>query len=198
MTTFLQEKQEKMQTFYCCKQCDFNTSNKYNYEKHLSTAKHQNTTKYNKNTTNMQDIMHSSELHVCQCGKLYRHRASLYNHKKKCLYNKLSTVECDLSKNFIAGTNSNKIDGSKDLILKLVEENTEIRSLLFKQFETMQTQMQEQQRMMHDQINELIPHVGNNNTINKQKFNINIFLKEQCKDALTMEQFINKIDVTMA
>ena len=51
--------------------------------------------------------------------------------------------------------------------------------------------------MMHDQINELIPHVGNNNTINKQKFNINIFLNEQCKDALTMEQFINKIEVTL-
>jgi hypothetical protein len=32
---------------------------------------------------------------------------------------------------------------------------------------------------------------------NKHKFNINIFLNEQCKDALTMEQFINKIQVTV-
>ena len=197
MTTFLQEMKEKMQDKYYCKHCDFTTSNKYNYEKHLLTAKHLNTTKYIKNTTNMQDMMHFTELHHCQCGKSYRHRASLYNHKKKCVYNKLSNVECDMSMNFIAGANYNQVDASKDLILKLVEENTEIRSLLFKQFETMQTQMQEQQRMMHDQINELIPHVGNNNTINKQKFNINIFLNEQCKDALTMEQFINKIEVTL-
>ena len=88
-------------------------------------------------------------------------------------------------------------DISKDLILKLVEENSEIKSLLFKQFETMQTQMQEQQNMMKDQINELIPRIGNNNTINKHKLNINIFLNEQCKDALTLEQFINKIEVTL-
>ena len=59
-------------------------------------------------------------------------------------------------------------DASKDLIVKLVEENTEIKSLLFKQFETMQNQMCEQQKQMHDQISELIPRVGNNNTINKQ------------------------------
>ena len=141
--------------------------------------------------------MHFSESHHCQCGKLYQHRASLYNHKKKCFYNKLSKMNYDLSSNCVIGHNLNNVDISKDLILKLVEENTEIWSLLFKQFETMQIQMQEQQRMMHDQINELIPHVGNNNTINKQKFNINIFLNEQCKDALTMEEFINKIEVTL-
>ena len=55
----------------------------------------------------------------------------------------------------------------------------------------------EQQNMMNNQINELIPRVGNNNTINKNKLNINIFLNEQCKDALTLEQFINKIEVTL-
>ena len=36
----------------------------------------------------------------------------------------------------------------------------------------MQKQMQEQQNMMNNQINELIPRVGNNNTINKHKLNI--------------------------
>ena len=79
--------------------------------------------------------------------------------------------------------------------------------MLFKQFENMQDQqvqiqnkMIEQQKIMHDHINDLIPKVGNNNTINnnvKQKFNINIFLNEQCKDALTMNEFIDKIKVTM-
>ena len=63
----------------------------------------------------------------------------------------------------------------------------------------MQSQMQEQQKLMHNQISELIPKVGNNNNTinNKQKFNINIFLNEQCKDAITMEQFLNKIEVTL-
>ena len=61
----------------------------------------------------------------------------------------------------------------------------------------MQAHMFEQQKQMHEQINELIPRIGNNNTINKNKLNINIFLNEQCKDALTMEEFIKKIEVSL-
>ena len=102
MTTFLQEKQEKMQTFYCCKQCDFNTSNKYNYEKHLSNSK---TSKYNQIQQKYNKYARYNAFYqnctFVSVVNLYRHRASLYNHKKKCLYNKLSTVECDLSKNVV-------------------------------------------------------------------------------------------------
>jgi hypothetical protein len=43
---------------------------------------------------------------------------------------------------------------------------------------------------------------NNNNTINgnvtnnNQKFNINVFLNEQCKDAINLSDFINRIDVS--
>jgi hypothetical protein len=66
----------------------------------------------------------------------------------------------------------------KSLFLNMIHENKELRT----------------------QITELIPKVGsnNNNTINnKQRFNINIFLNEECKDALTMNQFIEQIKVTL-
>ena len=46
----------------------------------------------------------------------------------------------------------------------------------------------------------MIPKMGNNNnnTINnKNKFNINVFLNEKCKDALSMDEFINKIEISM-
>jgi len=95
---------------------------------------------------------------------------------------------------------------SSELIQKLVQENTEIKSMLFKQFEDIQEQQklaQSENKELRDQISELIPRVGNNNntinnTINsKQKVNINIFLNEQCKDALTINEFINKIKVTL-
>tara|TARA_B100001093_G_C26745679_1_gene978742 strand:- start:142 stop:1110 length:969 start_codon:yes stop_codon:yes gene_type:complete len=187
MTIFLQDRQEKNAKNFCCIPCAFYTSNKYNFEKHLLTSKHKNTTNYNKNTTILQENAKIENQYICECGKIYPYRASLYNHKKKCKYI-LEKKEKNLNK---------EEDVSKELILKLVEENTEIKSLLFKQFETMQSQMYEQQKQMHDQINELIPRVGNNNTINKQKLNINIFLNEQCKEAITMEQFIKKIEVTL-
>tara|TARA_A100001011_G_C14272627_1_gene827673 strand:+ start:846 stop:1820 length:975 start_codon:yes stop_codon:yes gene_type:complete len=192
MTTFLQENKKKNAKNFYCKFCDFSTSNKYNFDKHLNTAKHKHTTKYNENTTKLQENAKPGMQFICECGKQYPYRASLHNHKKKCNYinnkvqNKTTNIE-ELDDN----------DPSKELVMKLVEENTEIKSLLFKQFETMQAHMCEQQKQMHEQISELIPRVGNNNTINKNRLNINIFLNEQCKDAITMEEFIKKIEVSL-
>lgn len=44
-----------------------------------------------------------------------------------------------------------------------------------------------------DQIDELIPKVGNNN--NNTQFNLNIFLKEECKDAIDWNEFLKSIEL---
>ena len=41
-------------------------------------------------------------------------------------------------------------------------------------------------------IEELVPKVGNNNN---NQFNINVFLNEKCKDALNINDFVNKIHI---
>ena len=57
--------------------------------------------------------------------------------------------------------------------------------------------MEENAKLM-GHIGELIPKIGNNNTVNnKQKININIFLNEQCRDAISMNEFIDKIKVNI-
>ena len=46
---------------------------------------------------------------------------------------------------------------------------------------------------------EIAPNMGNNNnnTINNnQKFNINVFLNEECKDAINMSDFLKSIEVS--
>ncbi|GAG10069.1 unnamed protein product, partial [marine sediment metagenome] len=120
----------------------------------------------------------------CICGKTYKHRQNLHIHKKKCDY----TIEEEQVNQSLVELDN--ID-YKDLFLKMINENTELRK----------TMVVENQGL-RDQISELIPMVGNHNnnkTINnKQRFNINIFLNEQCKDALTMNEFIDKIKVTMS
>ena len=81
---------------------------------------------------------------------------------------------------------------TEDSIVKLVSENNKIKDLLIEQ----QKQIVEQQK----QIGNLIPKVGDtiNNTHNiKQKFNINIFLNEQCKDAINMNDFIQQLQLTL-
>ena len=47
-------------------------------------------------------------------------------------------------------------------------------------------QMKEQNKIIQD----MIPKLGSNNN---NKFNINVFLNEQCKDAMTMNTFLDNI-----
>jgi hypothetical protein len=68
---------------------------------------------------------------------------------------------------------SDNKDTMKDLVFKLINENQELRKT----------------------ITEMIPKMGNNNNNLKQKFNINVFLNEKCKDALSMDEFIDKIEM---
>ena len=51
-------------------------------------------------------------------------------------------------------------------------------------------------KQQSDQISEIIPKIGNitnNNTTNK--FNLNVFLNERCKDALNLEDFVRSIQL---
>ena len=115
------------------------------------------------------------KMYYCNCGKKYKYDTGLYKHKKKC-------QEANKEENTII--QSNNKDTMKDLVFKLINENQELRKT----------------------ITEMIPKIGNNNnsnnnsnnTINnKNKFNINVFLNEKCKDALSMDEFIDKIEVSM-
>ena len=56
---------------YTCDKCKFTTSNLKDYNRHTNTKKHKH--------KNMK-----SELFTCECGKQYKYRGSLHNHKKTC------------------------------------------------------------------------------------------------------------------
>jgi len=174
---------------YSCKKCNYNTSNKKDYNKHLLTRKHQKRGDSYINPTNSIEISQDEYTFICKCGKIYKHRSSLHFHTKTCKYN-------DPIENNIQNNIQNEMlltdNISKDLILQLIAENSEIKTMLFKQFET----MQEQQHQMNHHISELIPKVGSNNTIyNKNNFNINIFLDTHCKNAKTINEFLDSMKV---
>jgi len=70
---------EKVPKFLCTI-CDYSTSRKSQYDRHLSTDKH----KILQNPTLKSSICKSF---VCECGNQYKHSSTLYAHKKKCKYN---------------------------------------------------------------------------------------------------------------
>ena len=60
---------------YTCISCDYITSRKSQYDRHLTTRKHVLTT--NRLQLNTRD-------YVCECGKEYSCRQNLFRHKHKC------------------------------------------------------------------------------------------------------------------
>jgi len=186
------QKSAKNIKFFECKTCDFIAIKKGDYNRHLSTLKHKN------KEILINDVKKSAnKIFECECGKIYKHNQSLFNHKKKCIFIKDEVIN-DISNNQV--TLNNTII-TQDTILKLINENTDIKNLLV----TQQQQLIEQHKQIVEQqkqLVEIVPKIGhnitNNNTANiKQKFNINIFLNEQCKDAINMNDFIKKIQLTL-
>ena len=130
------------------------------------------------------DEKRTTALFVCECGKSYKHRQSLSVHKRKCIYlknnNENNEIEDD---NRVEQTT----DDLKKLVCKLMNENNEIKNNIMKE-----------NKELRAQVSELIPKVGNNNTVNNnQKFNVNIFLNTQCKDAINMNDFIKSIEISL-
>ena len=159
-----------------CKDCDYKTCNRKDFKKHLDTKKHQHN-KYNK-CINLSPVRNM----VCVCGKSYSHRASLYNHKKNCKI----VVQSDMGENTIVG---DKINITTEMFMKLMNDNQDMIKII-----------KEQQQ----QINAIIPKIGNvttnNNTttnMTNNNFNLNFFLNEKCKDALNISEFIESLKITL-
>lgn len=66
---------------FICEKCDYICCKKGDFNKHLHSIKH--------NTT----IIQQEFSYSCECGKVYNHRASLYNHKKTCSLTNNYTIE---------------------------------------------------------------------------------------------------------
>jgi hypothetical protein len=161
----------KVATKFRCECCDYTCDKKSNFEKHLSTQKHKNL----HNTSDTAVIVSkSSDKFNCVCGKSYKHRQSLYTHQTKCIF-----------------TPSNKDKASEtlisqDLILEVVKKQQDQISQLTDAVTA---------------IKDIGPHMGSNNNVNSNntnQFNINVFLNEDCKNAINMSDFIKSIEVSLA
>lgn len=164
---------QKSSKNYHCKKCDYITSNKYDYKKHLSTAKHK---KDNKRITN--DNNNSIIFSCANCGKKYKFRSGLSRHKKKCLvYFEQSVQKFKLKK---SQKNATTLYGTN---LKSFAELTKAL--------TMQGELIE--KLVNTQ-KDMIPKLGNNNN---NKIAINVFLNKHCKRAMNIGDFIDNIKISL-
>lgn len=190
------KKSQKITTFEC-DVCDYITGSKKDYSKHLDTIKHKkrtNTYEILPDTYKLPDL--SAIQFRCDCGKIYKHRQSLYNHRKKCDFKNKEKIENFEKKDEII----KKTENNEELfekITEIIQKNNEKTSEYYK--ELFLKMFEQQTKLMTD----IIPKIGNNNNTNshntvKQKFNVNVFLNEQCKDAISLNDFVKNIEVSIS
>ena len=120
----LQKSCEKNAKIYVCELCDYTTSRKSSYDKHLITAKHMNTTANYISTTTLQPQV--AQPYICNCGKEYKHHSSLWNHKKKCSVNiQPTTTECDN-----ADEKDDELHNNSNLIIEILKQNQEFKEMI--------------------------------------------------------------------
>ena len=80
------EKPQKTTIKFYCKKCDFLTSNKKDFNRHVLTRKHNFSLKRQKKTPNV-------EFKCIKCDKIYKYQSGLSRHKKKCSNIQKPTVD---------------------------------------------------------------------------------------------------------
>ena len=153
-----------------CEFCDYNTFNKKDYNKHLQTLKHKKLSNSDTIVTNSDINGDKSQINnfECICGKKYKYRQGLSHHKSKCMFKDKESITQNLSQEFVL-----------DVIKKQQDQITELTNTI---------------KNMAPLINS---NITNNTQNNNQKFNINVFLNEQCKDAINLDDFIKSIQISI-
>lgn len=174
---------QKVAKIFVCGNCDYSTCKKHNFNKHLTTAKHQkcyfgNTLETFGNTK----VAHDNFKKCDFCDSYFTSRSGLWKHKIKC------------SKKYQTKT-----------ILNMIQNDSEIHKFLMEQNKQLIETIASQNEKLIEQNNQLIQisnanninNINNTNIINNisNKFNINMFLNETCKDAININDFINSLPI---
>lgn len=121
----------------------------------------------------------AKEPHVftCECGNKYKHHSSLWKHRKTCsckLENKSETATKDASPNNSAISNDALLDFLKN----------DFKNILVEVFK-------------NGIINNNSNNTNSHNRV-KNKFNMNFFLNEKCKDAMNIMDFVNTMQLQLS
>jgi hypothetical protein len=154
-----------------CLFCDYITSNKKDYLKHTLTLKHQNNTNGNKMEIKKPKKVQN---HICiNCDKTFLTYSGLWKHKKKC-YN-------------IQHFNHSmpNIQTLTNMVLDVVKQNNELT---------------QQNSELTNKLFDICKNNTSYTNINSHNktFNLNLFLNEQCKDAMNITDFVDSLNIQLS
>jgi hypothetical protein len=110
---------------------------------------------------------------------------------------KEETIKEDVKKEFKEET----IKGLNEIIITLVKENNKFKDAMLIQQQQQQQEQLETNKMLLEIVknnnNPIINNTNNSNNTTNNNFNLNVFLNETCKDAMTIDEFMDSIEITI-
>ena len=172
---------------YCCEKCDFLSFNKKDYLRHINTKKHL----FDKNQCFSMEKTPKNPNFMCMCGKKYKDNSGLWRHKKKCLNKKEDSLvvikETKETKEVKEDQLVNVIN-KDELIKYLMKENGEFKEMLL-----------EQNKLVMKVCDNKGGSINNSNiNSNNKTFNLNVFLNEECKDAMNIMEFVDSLKLQLS
>jgi hypothetical protein len=174
----------KMKKMFFCDACVFSCEKESNWNMHLKTKKH------------LRNITNTEKTYICNhCNKEYTKYTSYWSHFKKCQQTDQDTISL---KNIDSKLIKNILLENRELQKMIIEQYKE-NSELVKMISNSNGQLLEQNNKlieMHKTATSNMAISNCNNTNSNNKFNLNIFLHEKCKDAVNLSEFIESIEVS--
>ena len=154
---------------YFCKKCNYTSKNRNDFRRHCKTLKH------------------TKCLYECDgCGKQYKFTSGLSRHILKCqLYKEYEST--------LNNTEDEEVEYKKEATYNIDCVNHDVKDLI-NIIKKQQIQLNESHKMMEKVITETVPKIGNNNNNN---ISINVYLNENCKNAMNLTDFVEKINVSL-
>ena len=191
-----------------CKTCNYSCTRKSSILQHYETDKHK---------LKLKTAL--SIPYVCACGKTFELRSSLFNHKKTCKMVAVASASDASDASMTMTVVEKEIATVTKKTQDIVDKNEELmdlktmvqmllndRNTMFDKSHEMMMKNQEVLREMTEQnkqliqtIQEMTPKIGNGNiiTTNNTQFNLNMFLNNECKDAIKLSDFVKTLKITL-
>jgi hypothetical protein len=199
----------KIANIFVCEKCNYKCSKKSDFDKHKMTAKHKNRTLRTEKSHNDSQTPICKEW-VCVCGKTYKARNSLWYHKKKCSFVNEPEIKQEhiTEENIIDQTvQTNNLITQDSIVNNLMIQNQHLHKLIINRDEEHKKEKEEQKKRdeehkkeiekLSEQISKIstVTNHNNNTTNNNNKFNLNFFLNTQCKDAMSIQSFMENLQL---
>ena len=185
---------------YKCDKCDYSTSRRFNYLKHIKTDKHKSPLLGDTQEMSVSNPPNPGNKtgHRCpNCDRKYMAQRSLWRHSKQCQpSSNPETVDkgaFDIFKTTIAELNKmNQIQNSQMMQMFAAFIEASKNMIVSSQQASQATNTTNSTTTNNLTVN---GDITNTNNSNNKTFNLNMFLNETCKDAMNMSDFVKTIEL---